>query len=165
MECDCQRNSKEHIDSYHWATSSDWRQRHRSLPPAPQQPDHPHGAGIHALGDASRRSPPTTMQWCVYGERGVGLACFCYSSVVSDQVFLLHSSIVLWVQVNGQKSLQMGGRREEKRRKGLGIRRYSSLYSLLQKTAAIAASLASCWVCLTQRRRQCALSGWGPRSL
>ena len=70
MECDCQRNSKEHIDSYHWATSSDWRQRHRSLPPAPQQPDHPHGAGIHALGDASRRSPPTTMQWCVYGERG-----------------------------------------------------------------------------------------------
>ena len=87
---------------------------------------------------------------------------------MSDWVFLLHSSIVLWVHANdanGQKLLQIGGRREEKRRKGLGIRRYSSLYSLLQKTAAIAASLASCWVCLTQRRRQCALSGWGPRSL
>ena len=123
MECDCQRNSKKHIDSYHWATSSDWRQRHHSLPPAPQQPDHPHGAGIHALGDASRRSPPTTMQWCVYGERGVGLACFCYSSVVSDRVFLLHFSIVLWVHANdanGQKLLQMGGRREEKRRKRSG---------------------------------------------
>ena len=56
--CECQ------IDSYHWVTSSGWRQRHHSLPPAPQQLGHLHVAGTHALGDASRKSPPTIMQ-CV----------------------------------------------------------------------------------------------------
>ena len=69
------------------------------------------------------------------------------------------------IKVWEQGAVLSGGRREEERRKGLEIRRCTSLYSLLQKTAAMAASLASCWVCLTQRRRRCALSGWGPRSL
>ena len=68
MYCGCQ------IDSYHWVTSSGWRQRHHSLPPAPQQLGHLRVAGTHALGDALRKSPPTIMQWCVCvrGEGGGG---------------------------------------------------------------------------------------------
>lgn len=59
---------------------------------------------------------------CVRGKEGRVSSVFA-NSVVSDWVFLLHSSIVLWVHANdanGQKLLQMGGRREEKRRKRSG---------------------------------------------